>query len=242
MSTPAAQEKHKPASDPWHRRLPRAVSLGLYRRSVGVFLAALVLFLIATPLSGYLEDPGLLEGIFLTVVLVCGVLAVGAQRKTLLLAALLLVPALAAQWGHHYRPDLIARGVFLVPGILLLILVTGTLLKFVLRAPRVDSEVLAAGVATYLLLGILWSLAYMLVASLVPNAFLLPADAGPKKSLDPFSSIYFSFVTLSTVGYGDIVPVARVACMLAVLEVITGVLYLSVLVARLVTLYTDKTE
>ena len=242
MSTPAAQEKHKSASGGWHRRLPRALPLGLYRRSVAIFLAALVLFLIATPLSEYLVDPGLLEGLLLSAVLILGVLAVGAQRKTLLLGALLLVPAIIAQWVHHYRPDLVAPGVFLVPGILLLILVTGTLLKFVLRAPRVDSEVLAAGVATYLLLGILWSLAYLLIASLVPDAFVLPADSGPKKSIDPFSALYFSFVTLSTVGYGDIVPAARVARMLAVLEAITGVLYLSVLVARLVTLYTDKTE
>jgi hypothetical protein len=242
MSTPAAHEKRKPASDPWHRRLPRALPVGLYRRSVAVFLGALVLFIVASPLSGYLADPGLSESILLSVVLICGVLAVGARRKTLLLAALLLVPALMARWVHHYRPDLVAPGVFLVPGILLLILVTGTLLKFVLRAPRVDSEVLAAGVATYLLLGIVWSVAYILIASFVPDAFLLPPDSAPKKSIDPFNALYFSFVTLSTVGYGDIVPVARVARMLAVLEAITGVLYLSVLVARLVTLYTDKTE
>jgi hypothetical protein len=242
MSTPAAQEKHKSASGGWHRRFPRALHVGLYRRSVGVFLSALVLFIIATPLSEYVADPGLLEGLLLTAVLICGVLAVGAQRKTLMLGALLLVPALIAKWVQHYRPDLIAPGVFLIPGILLLFLVTGTLLKFVLRAPRVDSEVLSAGVATYLLLGILWSMAYLLVASVVPDAFVLPADSAPKKSIDPFNALYFSFVTLSTVGYGDIVPAARVARMLAILEAITGVLYLSVLVARLVTLYTDKTE
>jgi ion channel len=242
MSSPAAKEKHKSASLGWHRRLPRALPVGLYRRSVTIFLAALVLFVIAMPLAQYVTDPGLLEALLLTAVLICGVLAVGARRKTLLLGALLLIPALITRWVHHYRPDLVAPGIFLILGVLILILVTGTLLKFVLQAPRVDSEVLAAGVATYLLLGILWAMAYLLVASLVPDAFTLPADSESKKSIDPFSALYFSFVTLSTVGYGDIVPAARVTRMLAVLEAITGVLYLSVLVARLVTLYTDKTE
>jgi hypothetical protein len=240
MSTTEAQEKQEPASPARRGRFPHArLPVGLYRRSVSVFLATLVLFIVGMPLAQNVADPGLLEGMLLSVVLICGVMAVGARRKALLLAALLIVPALAAKWISHYRPD-VPHAVFLVPGILLLILVSFELLRFTLRAPRVDAEVLAAGIATYVVLGVWWSLAYLLVVSFVPDAFVLAQDSAVKQSLDSFNALYFSFVTLTTLGYGDIVPAARVARMLAILEAITGALYLSVLVARLVTLYSDR--
>jgi len=120
------------------------------------------------------------------------------------------------------------------------ILVTVQLLRFILRAPHVDSEVLSAGIATYLVLGMTWGMLYLLVALLEPDAFLLAATAAAGKSFDGFDAMYFSFVTITTMGYGDISPVSPVARMLAVLEATTGVLYLAVLIARLVTLYTDK--
>jgi hypothetical protein len=130
--------------------------------------------------------------------------------------------------------------VFLVLGSLLFVLATVQLLRFILRAPHVDSEVLSAGIATYLVLGMTWAMLYLLVSLLDPNAFLLAGSAAAGNAFDGFDAMYFSFVTITTMGYGDISPVSPVARMLAVLEATTGVLYLAVLIARLVTLYTDK--
>jgi voltage-gated potassium channel Kch len=59
--------------------------------------------------------------------------------------------------------------------------------------------------------------------------------------MNGFNGIYFSFITLSTVGYGDITPVSRAARWLAALEAMTGLLYVAVLIARLVSLY-SRTE
>ncbi len=94
------------------------------------------------------------------------------------------------------------------------------------------------GVAAYLLLGAIWAEAYALVE------LLLPA-----RSRDPFhaadgarSWLYFSFVTLATVGYGDILPIHPVARSLAMLEAVTGSLFLTILLARLVTLATMAGE
>jgi voltage-gated potassium channel Kch len=85
------------------------------------------------------------------------------------------------------------------------------------------------------MLGLLWSLAYRLVDTLTPGAFAF--NATHEQSMADFSAFYFSFVTLTTVGYGDITPVSSVARMLAVMESMTGTLYVAVLIARLVALY-----
>jgi hypothetical protein len=228
------------ASSPDSRSTRRLPGIGLFRRSVSIFLGALVLFLLAMPLTQYLADPGLLEGPLLAVVLIAGVLAVGGRRKSLVLAASLAVPALAARWLWHYWPEPYLHGLFLLLGTLLLLQVTVHLLRFIVRAPLVDTEVLAAGIATYLVLGILWALVYLMVGFLEPNAFALPAAAGARKDLIGFDALYFSFVTLTTIGYGDIAPVAPFARMLAIAEATVGTLYLAVLIARLVTLYTER--
>jgi hypothetical protein len=68
------------------------------------------------------------------------------------------------------------------------------------------------------------------------GAFAFNTNEG-RQSIRGFNAFYFSFVTLSTVGYGDITPVSKVARMLAAMEAMTGLLYVAVLIARLVSLY-----
>jgi Ion channel len=215
-----------------------SAELGVYRHSVLIFLGAVVLFVVAMPFGQYLSDPGLLEGILLTVVLTSGVLAVGGRRNSLLLAAALAIPALVARWLWHYWSDPLLYGLSLALGTLLLLQVTMHLLRFIVRAPRVDAEVLAAGVATYLVIGLVWAMLYLLIGFLEPNAYQLAVG----KALDPFNALYFSFVTLTTIGYGDISPVAPIARMLAMLEAVTGVLFPAVLIARLVSMYTGRQD
>ena len=83
----------------------------------------------------------------------------------------------------------------------------------------------------------MWTMAYWLVDQLTPGgAFSFNTDAG-KQSMNGFNALYFSFITLSTVGYGDITPVSRIARWLAAMEAMTGMLYVAVLIARLVALY-----
>ena len=225
-------------SDKAEWRNGSGLRVGVYRHSVAVFLAALVIFIIAMPFAEMFADPGFLEGVLLTLVMLCGVLAVGARRYIFFLAALLSLIGLGAKWIHHFRPELVAPGIYLGIAVLLLVVVAIQLFRFILREPRVNAEVLSAGIAIYLVLGLIWGLAYLFAASVVPNAFVLGGDAS--KALDGFHALYFSFVTLTTIGYGDVVPAVPVVRMLAVLEGVTGVLYLSILIARLVTLYTDK--
>jgi hypothetical protein len=98
-------------------------------------------------------------------------------------------------------------------------------------------EVLCASISAYLMLGLVWTVAYWLVDQLTPGgAFSFNTSAGTR-SMNGFTGFYFSFITLSTVGYGDITPVSRIARWLAAMEAMTGLLYVAVLIARLVSLY-----
>ena len=115
------------------------------------------------------------------------------------------------------------------------------LLRFIVYAPRVNAEVLCAAVAGFLLSGFAWSLAYNLLDRLDPNSFVFTLSSKSGFPMNGFTSVYFSFITLSTVGYGDIVPASEVARMLAMLEAMFGMFYMTVLVARLVSLYSSKT-
>lgn len=219
---------------------PRA-RIGLERFSVAQFLIALVVLFMTLPFLDAIPDGEIIEGILMTLVMVSGVMAVGRRRGVLLMAVILVLPALAGKWLSHYRKDLLPPQVFPAAGLVFVAFVVWQLLRFVLRAPRVNSEVLCAGISTYLLLGLLWMFAYLLVAQWDPHAFAF--DTGPAAShlMNRFNAYYFSFVTLATVGYGDVTPVSNVTRALAVLEGMTGTLYVAVLIARLVALYSSET-
>lgn len=99
------------------------------------------------------------------------------------------------------------------------------------------TERLFSALAVYVLLGFVWAYAYSLLDLWRPGAVHFPEDPatlGPEHSLGPFRLLYFSFVTLTTVGYGDATPVLPLARALAIVEALTGQQYLAVTIASLV--------
>src|SRR6266699_355723 len=207
------------------------------RFSTVQLLIALAVFFIWAPFVEEIEGGELIVSGLFSLVLLAGVVAVADRKRVLVIAIVLAIPAIAGRWINHFRPDLIPPAVFLVAGLILIAFVVGNLLRFVLRAPSVNTEVLCASISAYLMLGLMWTMAYWLVDQLTPGgAFSFNTNAGTH-SMSGFTGVYFSFVTLSTVGYAYITPVARVARWLAAMEAMTGLLYVAVLIARLVSLY-----
>jgi ion channel len=207
------------------------------RFSTVQLLIALGLFFICAPFVEEIEGGELIISILFSLVLLAGVLAVADRKRVLVIALVLAIPAVGGRWINHLRPDLVPTAVFIVAGLVLIIFVVGNLLRFVLRAPSVTTEVLCASISAYLMLGLVWAMAYRLVDELTPGgAFSFNTNAGTR-SMSGFTGFYFSFITLSTVGYGDITPVSRIARWLAAMEAMTGLLYVAVLIARLVSLY-----
>jgi len=209
------------------------------RFSTVQLLAALVVLLISAPFVEEIEGGGLILSVLFSLVLVAAVFAVADRRRTLAIALVLAVPAITARWVNFFRPAQVHPAVFLVCALLLLAFVIGHLLHFVLRAPIVTVEVLCASIAAYLMLGLMWTVAYWFVDQVTPGgAFSFNTERGVH-SMNGFTGFYFSFITLSTVGYGDITPVSQAARWLAAMEAMTGLLYVAVLIARLVSLYSS---
>ena len=212
---------------------------GASRYSAGTFLCVLLVMFFVSPFLEALPDGDLIETVLMTVVLGSAVLAVGGRHRSLAMAIVLVLPALAAKWMNHLRPDLISEAITAAAGMAFIAFVVVNLFLFILRASRVDSDVLCAAISAYLLLGMLWALAYILVDSLCPGSFLFEKE--PEGcSMVGFTAFYFSFVTLSTVGFGDITPISNVARMLVVMEAITGMFYMAILIARLVSMHPLK--
>ncbi|NIM70810.1 MAG: hypothetical protein GTN86_09540 [Xanthomonadales bacterium] len=123
-----------------------------------------------------------------------------------------------------------------------LVLVIGLLLRdIVVRSSEVTFELILGAINVYLMAGVAFSFAHATLEWLQPGAYGgMEAAVGTADQLLPFT--YFSFVTLTTLGYGDITPVNPMAATLSTLEAIFGQLYLAVLVARLVGLYVARSR
>jgi hypothetical protein len=162
--------------------------------------------------------------------LISGVWALGEGKAARWMLLPVAVAALLVDLGSWLWP--VPKVGVLSMQLLSLLLFLAVVLGQTLRAGRVTLHRILGAVAAYLLLGILWAHAYALVAHVRPGAFSGPLnlDDGPRAFL------YFSFVTITTVGYGDVLPLHPAARSLAMLEAVTGPLYLAILVARLVSL------
>jgi voltage-gated potassium channel len=213
---------------------------GVLRFSGVQFLSALILLIVTGPFIAEAKYGLLIESVLMTLVMFSAVMAIGGRRSTLIWSCVLVIPALAGKWVNYFRPDLVPPEIFLGAAVLFTVYVVLHLFVFILRAPRVNMEILCTAAANYLMLGLLWAFGYILVASVDPDAFVVGYGASAGHLMKGANSIYFSFATLCTVGYGDIVPVSSVARMLAVLEAIVGMFYMTMLIARLVTLYSSE--
>ncbi len=202
-----------------------------------LLLVSLVGLLLLSPLIGD-GGPGdrVLTGLF-TFVLLAAILAASDRRFNLAAAAALAVPWMYLSWLHPvWRGD----EADVIASVVLIGLLGHTLrivLGSVLRADTVDRDILAGAIAVYLLLGVTWTIIFGLIEAVAPGSFKLTA-ANPDEVWNQL--LYFSFTTLTTLGYGDITPISAVARMWSTLEAAAGTLYLAVLVARLVGLYKGR--
>jgi voltage-gated potassium channel len=219
-------------------------SHGLYpllHYSAAHLLVSLVLLLASTPFIGESSDGGdLMQTVLVTVVLISAGLAAGGRKRMLGLAMLLLLPTVAATWTHHVFPHLVSPAAHLSISILFIGFVIFRTMGYILKASRVDSQVICAGTAICLLIGLLWAFAYSLVAHLSSSAFAIHTDPSDPQQMTNFNCLYFSYTTLTTLGIGDITPVSKVARTLVYLEAMTGMLYVAILITRLVALYNPQ--
>jgi len=190
-------------------------------------------------ISPYLEQRGWALVIYLLLgaaVFVSGVYAVSDSQAQRVAALALVVPAGAMDAYVALRGDSRIAVPALVFTILFLVFTLVSLLRAILRDQRVTHDTIYGALNVYLLMGLGWSMAYLLLFTVQPHAFVIGA-AHATRVLSWFDCEYYSFVTLTTVGYGDIVPVTAQARSLAMMEAMSGTMYVAILIARLVGLH-----
>ncbi len=181
----------------------------------------------------------LLVTVGLTAILISGSFSLGARSPLRLVVVSLAVVAFILHWLHHAVPGEALLAVSYGSTILFLALTAAGVLGRVLRADPVNTHRIQGAVAVYLMIGLIWGFAYGMLEIRHPGSFNLPertatAPEGGDQLMADLS--YFSFVTLTTVGYGDVTPKSASARTLATVEALVGQLYLVILIARLVSL------
>ncbi|MCZ6834630.1 MAG: ion channel [Planctomycetota bacterium] len=196
---------------------------------------ALLLHLIVDALFSDVNSRALL-GVLTTLILITSLYAVNYARRSLGLAIFLGLPFLASIWMQVFRESYTINLTRQVSTLLFLGFTGLILLSHVLNSKRVTQETLYGAASIYLLLGFTWGAAFVLLEKISPGSFQGLTHAELPSYLSR-NLTYFSFVTLTTLGYGEIIPVSPLARSLAIVEAVSGVLYLAFLVARLVAMY-----
>jgi voltage-gated potassium channel len=111
------------------------------------------------------------------------------------------------------------------------------LFKEIIRAKKIDFHIISSAISIYILIGIFWYLLFMFLLMVDPDSFYFRNLNKENLSVD---MIYFSFTTLTTLGYGDITPVSYTAKMWSITEAMIGVMFLAVMISRVVSLFGSK--
>ena len=202
-------------------------------------LISMVLLVVGLPLFGKTRFATLAAAVFGSLLLALAAWSVSVTRRQTIGTLLIAVPALSVRWCTMLVEGIEIGIADQALWVVFYAYCTIMILLYVLRAPRVSGDILCGGVCVYLLMGLAWSAAYRLIEMVQPGSFAL---AGGSVESGGSDLLFFSFATLTTVGYGDITPTADVARSLALLEGVTGVLYVAMLVARLVSIYIRQTH
>jgi len=217
------------------------------RRYVWLFCALLVFFVVVAVTRqlrlGGLEASLTIVEVFAFVIVIGGVaFSISRSRAGKFVTLMLGVPAILLWFAHLFWVNWPLEFVRCLFGAAFLSYAIVLMLLEVFHAKRVTGNILCASMCGYVLLGVVWAYGYSMICILDPNAFLSPVH-GPLPleirmgSGNSVEGLYFSFTTLTTLGYGDIVPTGPIARAVVCLEAIVGQLYLAVLIARMVGLH-----
>jgi hypothetical protein len=222
------EQVRKQVNDIWEADLALQIML---------LLLVLTLFVLV-PMAGLglIDGNGdLIAAAGFSVLGVSGVFAVTRTRSARILGLIAMTAPIGLGWYNALTPGVqagVPRAALTLVAILWMAFLT---LQHVFRSGPITPARLQGAIAVYLLLAIAFGEAYWLIAQFQPGAFHLPQEPGTLGA-SRAGLFYFSLTTLTTLGYGDILPVGAVARSLATLEGLVGQLYPAVLIGRLVSL------
>ncbi len=206
----------------------------------GYLVTALILLLAFSPLIVINRAWSLAIATLTSAILVACIYAASPRRLSITLGLVLAITDLVIGQVAAVEGWQLLYFAQFVLGMAIMLYAVGVLLQAILGGGRVTIETLQAALCVYLLLGMIWSHLYSLTQLLWPDAIRVtidptaPTDGYKLLKYEFLHMLYFSYATLTTVGMESVVPVSNVARMLVCFEAITGQVYLTMLIARLV--------
>ena len=203
-----------------------------------LFLLILILLMILLPpfLDVFFETQAIMD-LFLTVIIIDIILAVRLKRSDIIIASILVLPLLISIWSIYFvdfSTISIVNGIF---GVLFFGYTVLNVLRILWHSTEITRETIFAAIVAYLLIALMWAFVYFTLELVSPGSFNFP-DTPMRGFIMRFE--YFSFVTITTLGYGDITPLTDQASVLALVEALIGQIYMVVLVAWLVGMHVSR--
>jgi hypothetical protein len=201
----------------------------------------LLIFIIAMIIIGPLFEEfigvRILIDILWSAIFISAVYAISRKKSHIFIAVLLALPMLGAIWTKYFvqHKALVVAGSLCGAAFFLFAIIQ--MLLFIYSHKEVTRDLIIGAAVVYLFIGLMWTFIFVVVETLHPGSFKIPEVQGLETTRQ---FVYYSFVTLTTLGYGDITPITSMARSLCILEAVIGQLYLVVQVAWLVGVHVSQ--
>ena len=221
--------------------MPENQSLGRF----GILLASIIAVMVFASWGYETGHTGPLFSTVNSALLVVGVYVVGRERRFLWIGIAMVGPAVVTRLAWEMTGTRPLFEISLALTIAFLFLMSALILNEMRKKDHVDGDTVLGGVCVYLLLVLAFMYTHGLIEFLLPGSYAVAGNAvsGSEAGLDDHAFVellYFSLVTITTLGYGDILPVGATSRLAAGAEAMFGQLFLAIFIARLVGLYTAQ--
>jgi len=208
-----------------------------FQRRFLILLVLIMSLLVLTPFLDDFVETRILMDAFLTAIFFAIIFAVKSKRSHVIIASILALPLVISTWSFYFVELTSISLLTRIFGALFFGYAVINILRIVVQSEEVTKETIYAAIVAYMLMALMWAFLYMILELLAPGSFSFP-ERGFRAETMRFK--YFSFVTITTLGYGDIAPLTNKASSLVMLEALFGQIYLVVLVAWLVGMHVSR--
>jgi hypothetical protein len=170
--------------------------------------------------------------ILFSLILISSILTTTSRRGARIFLLVVMVIAVGFRWAFFVVGGTALDALSYLFATVTLALVSIVLFRTLFKTKDVSTSTIWQAISVYMLLGVAWSCMFSFMEALTPGSFM--DSLNPTTALSLPTLVYYSFVTLATLGYGDILPITQLARGLVVIEVLMGVLYMAILISRLV--------
>ena len=202
-----------------------------------ILLILIISMLVLTPFLDEFVSTKIVMDVFLTAIFIFIICTIQLKRSQAIIASILVLPLIITTWSTYFIEHTGISLLTKIFGALFFAYAAINISRIISKSEKVSKETIFAAIVAYLLIALMWAFLYMILELVSPGSFSFPDQESWGETMQ-FE--YFSFVTITTLGYGDITPLTDKASALAMIEALVGQIYLVVLVAWLVGMHVSR--